>query len=311
MTTNQLRYWELRWKQWYEYQLLQHKKAELAEQKRATRVKEKQEYARITIDREDLDRKWDELTEKKRAAIVGEALRKYEADINLMNVSSMAEQRLQQMKTVAADLYLQYTKAEDEAQRKWYEAYAEAANKGWGQGAFYAAYEMADKSNLISQGKQDMLEVFNSIPGFKVPNSTGNSNGSTKSYSNTPTGRISAEVPNNKGILAVTKSSPSTTKLSKVIGYVDKVRGKVEEALDPYLSMRAAQKRSAGTNYIPIDRDSYKSSPQTDVTKQNGPGSITTLTHGSRESGPTINRTNSGSRSGSIITTNIHKGPGY
>lgn len=315
MTTNQLKYWELRWKQWYEFQLLKHKQAELAEQKRATRVKEKQEYERITIDRGDLDRKWAELDEKKRAAIVGEALRKYEADIQFMNVASMAEQRLQQMKTVAADLYLQYTKAEDESQRKWYEAYAEAANKGWGQGAFYAAYEMADKSNLVTQGKNDMLDVFNSIPGFKLPSST--------KQSVVPSGgKIVGEVANNNGILAVSKTGPSATKFTKEMkNDFDKFRSDLAQQQHPYAAkVEAAKqnaKQNAGVNYKtgisklsqPVSRDSYQFSPQTETTRVSSPGGTIT----SKGIGGSVHSNGSKSSGGSgvIITTNIHKGPGY
>lgn len=296
MTQNQLKYWELRWRQWYEYQLLHQQERQLEETKRSNRAKERIEYEKITISREDMERKWAELDEKKRAAMVGEAINKYKADIEFADAKSRIDKRLSEIQIAEADLAIAFTKARNEDERQYIKLYADVADKGWdgvagaALGTLYANNKSQDWDKVARQAGITMQ-----LPTVGIQTGPGVTNTDDSN----------------------TWSTYVESKKSKVIDTTGKNlnnTGYMDDSIHSYTAMLAKQKAQSnvGTNYgnyKPVDRDSYKSSPQTNVTSNNS-GAIASTSMGnagpSNYSGP-----KSSGKSGVIVTTNINKGPGY
>lgn len=159
MTQNQLKYWELRWKQHYENIMLQLKAreleielAKLQETKRSNRAKE-------TI-------QWAELNEKIRAAGVSEALKKesniidaLKANTDLYYTLNQVQNMLAEQQVAAAEFLVTLEQAKNEDARKWLETEAILLKNGWGEYTVEKAVGEA-KASMSDSRYNSILQIF-------------------------------------------------------------------------------------------------------------------------------------------------------
>lgn len=145
MTQNQLRFWELRWKQHYESiyvgEIQRSNRAKEAETERHNRKEEKIATQQLVIERQKLSLAWAELSERVRATMVKEAIdwenaktnrynaqiragelevAAYKAETERTKVMNELQQKMIDQQTVLAELYLDAVESFDKADRdRW------------------------------------------------------------------------------------------------------------------------------------------------------------------------------------------------
>lgn len=177
MTANQLKYWELRWKQHYENILAQvkvkeqaeterHNRAVEAETARHNRVEERIDTQNMIINRLNLEARWAELDERHRAALVAEALNEKQYKLAVQAelrqyqyTQAQIQNMLAQQKVAAADFALDVISAKNKINADYLQAEAALVKAGWGKGV--AAQIVAEvKSSVSSAELNNIMKAF-------------------------------------------------------------------------------------------------------------------------------------------------------
>lgn len=184
MTTNQLKYWELRWKQHYENILAQVKVAEVVETKRHNvavetetarhnRREERIDTQNMIINRGNLEARWAELEEKVRAAIVAEGLKEKEYQLQVQKVlydweykKAEISNMLQSRKLAAADFAVRFVESFHKTSTEYMKAEAALLKAGWDKAL--VGEVVTDVKSLMAKSEYDKVlqNAFGDDPEF-------------------------------------------------------------------------------------------------------------------------------------------------
>jgi len=183
MTANQLKYWELRWKQHYEQILAKVKIAEVeetkrhnlaveAENERHNRRQERIDTQNMITNRGNLAARWAELDEKQRAAIVAEGLKRDEYNLAVQTelrqakyTQAQIDKMLSDMELAQMDLAISIVKHKHDVAANYIKAEAALLKNGWTKAA--AGEVVADIKSLMSSTEFDTyLSKLKSNPTF-------------------------------------------------------------------------------------------------------------------------------------------------
>jgi len=184
MTANQLKYWELRWKQHYENILAKVKVAEVQETQRHNiavereterhnRREERIDTQNMITNRLNAQLRWEELSEKKRAALVAEALKVKEYELavkaelrNERYTNAQIDKLLSDKKIAQMDLAMSIVKMKHDIANDYLKSEAALFKNGWGKAA--AGEIIADVKSLLSSTEADkLLNNLTKDPDFK------------------------------------------------------------------------------------------------------------------------------------------------
>lgn len=184
MTANQLKYWELRWKQHYEHILAKVKVAEVSETQRhniATEAETRRHNMReeridtqnMITNRLNAQIRWEELSERKRAAIVAEALKQKEYELavqtelrNERYTAAQIDKMLSDKKIAQMELAMSIVKNKHDIAANYLKAEAALFKNGWTKAA--AGEIIADVKSLLSSAEADqLLNNLTKDPDFK------------------------------------------------------------------------------------------------------------------------------------------------
>lgn len=162
MTANQLRFWELRWKQHYDTIFLKLKEqeiaqawAELDEKIRHNKKSEKQEQQRIIHERQRLELDWAKLTEQQRATVMSELFEDRKQQREEAWTKAQVEHLLVQDQVAVVEAFDSYLHHKNQDAQGWFDAEAKLLDKGWGKAA--VGELVADVKGTISNAEYDQF----------------------------------------------------------------------------------------------------------------------------------------------------------
>lgn len=195
MTQNQLKYWELRWKQYYEYYYLQETKrsnmARELETARHNRVQERISKQELVLRRIELSQNQEKIVQQWKNLELTEQATMIKAALELRNQDRLANEFLQSQKMAAASMIVQYNNEQEKRQIEKFNAYVQALDTGWTKTAVAKVLTEIESSNdevnrlLTDVAKQYNLDIEVKGPqgiGAKIKTSLDKSN---DDYSNT------------------------------------------------------------------------------------------------------------------------------
>lgn len=156
MTQNQLKYWELRWKQFYDMRKLELDKyvedrklqldmRKLEETIRHNKHEEKMDRLQYRQNQEKINQEWAKISQNERLAMIKYGIdyvklhqENIKLDQNQQSIGLKAQELLQKEFLGIADLMLEITKTSDQQSRAWVETYSQSVGeflKAFGGGA--------------------------------------------------------------------------------------------------------------------------------------------------------------------------------
>lgn len=183
MTQNQLKYWELRWKQHYEkilaevkvreqVETVRHNLAVESETARHNRREERIDTQNMIINKQKLELGWAELDEKKRAALVAEALNidKYKLAVQqelreTKYTQAQIDNMLANRKLAAMDFALSLYKAKHDISANYIKAEAAMFKNGWTKVAAQAVISGV-QSLMTSDEANKLMNAMKDDPDF-------------------------------------------------------------------------------------------------------------------------------------------------
>lgn len=186
MTANQLKYWEIRWRQYYENQSLKETKrsnlVKEAETERSNRVKEaetrrhnlveeriaKQELVikriQLSHTQEQINQKWADLDRQERALFINTTLENYrlmqkdkEIDLKAKEVQLKADKLLSDVTLAIADLVTEYTQTEEKINIDRFDSYVNALGKGWTKAGVASFMRDLDQDSKTPENLKSLL----------------------------------------------------------------------------------------------------------------------------------------------------------
>jgi hypothetical protein len=183
MTANQLKYWELRWKQFYEFHYLkeQHranvaKETETERHNRATERVARQQLVldriRLSNEQEKINIEWQKLALSQRAQLVHEVVEQRKLDIEEKDYQLKVDQFLANIKVATAELISDVQHNINQDRSAAITANAKAFGDGWleGSAAKAAAWleTLSGTKNYENIVNTLVDDLNTSIPGLKV-----------------------------------------------------------------------------------------------------------------------------------------------